>query len=191
MQKVIIYCLHLEDAGILLQKNRSESTREFSHKLLYYVLNQDAHRYDSFTEMEHDLVKGEHGKPVLKTYPELHFNISHSGRYLLIAIASFPVGIDVQEKKDISLTRLAKRIFNEEEYAAFLDSEKQTDYFYRSWVEKESFVKWTGEGISRSLKGLPDCGEIVHLDLAKEYECAVCAEKPFTVEMLHVSRHLI
>lgn len=36
------------------------------------------------------------GKPYLRDYPNAHFNISHSGQYVVCAVADRPVGIDVQ-----------------------------------------------------------------------------------------------
>lgn len=36
-----------------------------------------------------------HGKPYLLNYPDVHFNISHSGEYVACAVADSPVGVDI------------------------------------------------------------------------------------------------
>ena len=36
-------------------------------------------------------------KPYLKDYPDIHFNGSHSGEYLVCALSDVPVGIDIQK----------------------------------------------------------------------------------------------
>ena len=44
--------------------------------------------------------RGEFGKPYLRDFPELHFNVSHSGEKLLIAISfEQAVGIDIEKTK--------------------------------------------------------------------------------------------
>ena len=43
--------------------------------------------------------KGPHGKPYLVNHPKIHYNISHSGRFVLCAISGVPVGIDIQQKR--------------------------------------------------------------------------------------------
>ena len=40
------------------------------------------------------LEKGPYGKPYLTGYPEIHFNISHSGGWAVCALASMPCGVD-------------------------------------------------------------------------------------------------
>ena len=38
----------------------------------------------------------EHGKPSLRDYPDIHFNISHCPKAIAVAVADNPVGIDVE-----------------------------------------------------------------------------------------------
>ena len=46
------------------------------------------------------ILRDEMGKPYLKD-SKLHFNVSHSGEYLAIAVSEILVGIDIQETKNI------------------------------------------------------------------------------------------
>lgn len=88
------------------------------------------------------------GKPYLKNSP-LFFSLSHSGDYVLCALASCEVGCDIQEMHPMDL-RIAKRFFAPEEYAdiaAQPTETAQTALFYRYWTLKESFMKVTGLGM--------------------------------------------
>lgn len=100
---------------------------------------------------------GEHGKPALGPEPlDVRFNLSHSGRLGLIALAiGRDVGVDVEEIRDIEIPLLASLCFSPSEQAAlrdFLDPKARLAAFYRCWTRKESFVKATGAGLSCPLK---------------------------------------
>ncbi len=104
---------------------------------------------------EINFVTNEFGKPFLKDYPDFHFNLSHSGIWVVCAVDNQPVGIDVQIIKPIDI-EIAKRFFSEEEYLDILgkpDPERE-DYFYRLWTLKESYIKAIGKGLSYSLKNV-------------------------------------
>ena len=114
-------------AGILLDKGLQEyGLRESGVKFAY----------------------GENGKPYLPEYPQIHFNLAHSGTMALAAFADAEVGCDIEQIKTASL-KLAKRFFCPSEYA-YIDSftgKEQAYAFYRIWTLKESFLKATGMGM--------------------------------------------
>lgn len=95
---------------------------------------------------------GEKGKPFLPHYPELHFNLSHSGDYVCAALGDGPVGVDLQEKTEVRM-RVAERFFtaSDNQRLAECKEEGRRDLFFRMWSVKESYVKLTGEGMSRGL----------------------------------------
>lgn len=92
------------------------------------------------------LVSGEHGKPYFLNAPQLHFSISHSGAYWLCAFSAAPVGLDVQQHRGCRKQALAHRFFSpaEREYL------ERTAYapFFDLWCAKESYLKYTGVGLS-------------------------------------------
>ncbi|MEE3420078.1 MAG: 4'-phosphopantetheinyl transferase superfamily protein [Lachnospiraceae bacterium] len=135
-------------------------------------------------ELEEDgIAKGRYGKPYLVHHPEIHFNISNSGEYVIVIIAGLPVGIDLQEKKILDMAKLGKKIFSIDEYREFLASSDQQDEFFRKWVLKESYVKWTGEGLLHEIKNLPGTGWHQFLLIDKRYACAVHAEVPLALQV--------
>ena len=93
------------------------------------------------------------GKPQLSNTKNLHFNISHSGDWVVCAISSSDVGIDVEEIKDNYIMDIAKNCLTDNEYGQLLYCEQctQVSKFYKFWTLKESYMKMTGRGMSLPL----------------------------------------
>jgi len=91
----------------------------------------------------------EYGKPLLIYPKEIHFNISHSGKYVVCAVDNNPVGVDVEEIKPIDF-EIAKRFFSANEYLQLINQpeEMRLKYFYTIWTLKESYIKAEGKGLS-------------------------------------------
>ena len=116
-------------AGILIQKALTQ--RGIDEKSVIYAQNKN-------------------GKSFITNYPELHFNVSHSGTFAMAVFADFEVGCDIEKVKTIDL-KIPKRFFCPAEYEKILsqkDVNAQTELFYRFWTIKESFLKATGFGLS-------------------------------------------
>lgn len=98
------------------------------------------------------IAQGENGKPYLPDYPQIHYNLSHSGSMALAVFAETEVGCDIEQIQAANL-KLAKRFFCPREYAyiAELEGECQDYAFYRFWTLKESFLKATGMGMKLPL----------------------------------------
>jgi 4'-phosphopantetheinyl transferase len=88
---------------------------------------------------------GSSGKPMCEG---LHFNLSHSGSLVICAVGDTPVGCDVEQVREAP-RKLASRFFceNEKDYLNACDSDIYDKEFYRMWTRKESYMKFTGEGI--------------------------------------------
>lgn len=101
---------------------------------------------------------GPYGKPELAVpavLPAVHFNVSHSGELILLAVASGRrIGIDVEYVRNLpDASDLAMRFFSPRERAAFarLPPDLQQAAFFACWTRKESFIKAIGEGLSHPL----------------------------------------
>lgn len=129
---------------------------------------------------------GKHGKPYLANHPKIHYNISHSGEFVICAISGVPVGIDIQQQRIVDVAKVGKKIFPDDEYREFLKSEKMQEDFFRQWVLRESFLKWTGEGITKDLRELKTEGWHQFLHLHRDYMCALWAGKPLEIHMKEV-----
>lgn len=93
-----------------------------------------------------------YGKPELAFYPSLHYNISHSGDWVVAAFASDPVGIDIESIVPINMS-IAERFFSASEVDVLKNAEKehQQSLFYDLWTLKESYIKAEGAGLSIAL----------------------------------------
>lgn len=87
------------------------------------------------------------GKPALPDYPEICFNLSHSGHYVVCGLGPWPLGVDIQKMAAPNL-KLARRFFAaaEADWLLSLPAEKQTRGFYDLWAIKEAYMKYTGKG---------------------------------------------
>lgn len=90
-----------------------------------------------------------YGKPVIDNCPEWHFNLSHSGDWVVAAIDDKEIGVDV-EKRGTYPRDIAQRFFAEQENQ-YLSTRHQADFdegFIRIWTLKESYIKALGQGLS-------------------------------------------
>ncbi|CAH1059013.1 4'-phosphopantetheinyl transferase family protein [Paenibacillus pseudetheri] len=94
----------------------------------------------------------EWGKPYVVGIEHYHYNISHARDWVVCAVDSEPVGVDVEYITPIDLT-IAERFFslNEADYLASLPTVEQIDRFFDFWTLKESYIKAQGKGLSCTL----------------------------------------
>ena len=90
-------------------------------------------------------LRGPGGKPYLRDFPGLHFNISHSGDLVVCALSDRPVGIDV-EKPGTLPSRITRRFFSRGEIDCISNAQDKYAAFYKIWTMKESYLKLKGEG---------------------------------------------
>ncbi|MTI47954.1 MAG: 4'-phosphopantetheinyl transferase superfamily protein [Firmicutes bacterium] len=94
----------------------------------------------------------EFGKPYLKDIKEFNFNISHSGEWVVCAVDTRPIGIDIEEINDFDFN-IANNFFSTEEYSDLMNQDKMNrlEYFFDLWTLKESYIKMIGTGLSKGL----------------------------------------
>lgn len=120
-----------------------------------WLLRKILARYTGVAPDAVELLRTDKGKPYLPQR-DLHFNLSHSGHWALLAVgkAEF-IGVDVEA---IGATRdlsgIAENYYHPQEFVQLqtLDAAAQADYFYRLWTLKEAFFKAIGTGISAGLE---------------------------------------
>ncbi len=106
--------------------------------------------------------RGRTGKPSYPRDPSVHFNLSHSGRYIALAVAATPVGVDLEQlRPHVDYEAIAKRFFAADEQrwlAGFHESERQRR-FIALWSRKESLLKATGDGVAGGLSAFSAIAE--------------------------------
>lgn len=93
--------------------------------------------------------KNQYGKPFLYNKPRFFFNVSHSANWVVCAISTKEVGVDIEKLKPIDM-KIAKRFFDKREYHYIMsaaDFATQVECFYDIWTLKESYVKYIGKGL--------------------------------------------
>ena len=138
----------LEKKGDLGSFRNPLSKKE--HILAWSLLS---YAYESKTGRNSDEIKliyAKNGKPYLGTDP-FFFNLSHSGGRVICAVSEKEVGADVQFVKEPRPV-VVKRVLCENEQKALDECEDARDVaFMRFWTQKESYLKYTGEGIAAGL----------------------------------------
>ncbi len=133
--------------------------------------------YDSYGSHA-PLKKDAHGKPYFEGVP-IYVSISHSKGMCLVAISDGEIGADIELKGGEAehLTRLAQRYFTKAEAEYVCTS--PCDRFYEIWCAKESYIKFTGEGFSRTLSSfsvLDSDMRFSHFNFSG-YHIAVCSRE--------------
>ena len=120
------------------------------------------------------------GRRYVRLHPELFFNISHSGEWIACVLGNVPVGIDIQYHREIKLEQTARKICTPDEWKTFIQAgtEKgKKDFLFQIWTKKESYLKYTGEGICRKLCEISYDGcRFYRLVMPEEYSGMVCVE---------------
>ena len=105
------------------------------------------------------ILRDEHGKPYIKD-SKLYISISHSADFAVCAIDEKPIGIDIEQIRNINL-KTAEKFCNEKELM-YINECDSISRFFEIWTVKESAYKMLGGGI-KNFK------EIDTLKLNKDY----------------------
>ncbi len=99
---------------------------------------------------------GENKKPHIKNdSPGLHFNLSHSGDWILLAVSNSPIGADVEFiNPDYGYQEVLADNFSEAEIS-YINQESSLERFFMLWTRKESLTKATAKGLDEDLKLIP------------------------------------
>lgn len=121
------------------------------------------------------------GKPYLINHPDIHFNISHSEHVVACVVADEPVGLDVQFCNVKNIQKLAKKVLSIEEMEQWKKSECSEEVFLEFWTKKESYLKFTGEGIRSDLRTTTYDGAVFKkIDLCPGYIGMLCMPQKST-----------
>lgn len=152
-EKIEKYC------GAVLQDNelqKAEKFRQYDDKRRFIIGKFFSKvllsKQDELEAFEVNFSFTENNKPFYKDY---HFNVSHSGNFVVIVLSPLPVGVDIELiKANFDFESLVPECFNKTEIEKIINA---TD-FYTFWTRKEALLKATGEGLIDNLNSI-DCSE--------------------------------
>jgi 4'-phosphopantetheinyl transferase len=128
-------------------------------------LRQVLARYVNRAPADIAFTYGPQGKPALTADcgGALHFNLAHSGGWMLLAVANAgPVGVDLERiDPALDFAPLARRFFSSAERDVLdkAPNSRQRRTFYRLWTRKEASLKTRGGGFSGTVgEEIPEAG---------------------------------
>ncbi len=121
------------------------------------ILSEVLLKYSFFqiygNNIELDVECNMYGKPYIKNEKDFFFNISHSGKWIVIAFGSHEVGVDIEQIRwNSSLERVTSMFCTKEEREyIFCDTNKSdiAKRFTKIWTLKECYMKFLGKGFSK------------------------------------------
>jgi 4'-phosphopantetheinyl transferase len=188
---------YLPEAGRVRIQDRLNLTSKLQTIAGELLARYSVGKFTGNPEQEIILRFGEKGKPHIENRSDLHFNISHSGHYVVCAAASCEVGIDVERVRKVNL-RIAERFFSEKEISDLMAKEEgeRMHYFITLWTIKESYLKAIGRGLTQHLNSFTIVKSkesylltgneeaagygIETQQLSDDYLLAVCAPLPYS-----------
>jgi 4'-phosphopantetheinyl transferase len=192
---------YLPEAGKLRVRDRLNSNSKLQTVAGELLARFSVNQYLQNPKQQINLVFGEKGKPHIGNLADVHFNISHSGHYVVCAVADAELGIDVERIRKVNL-RVAERFFSVSEISDLMaqDEKNRMHYFITLWTIKESYLKAIGRGLTQHLNSFTIIrnGDSYQLtgnleaegygietfQLNDEYMMAVCAPLPFSPAIL-------
>ncbi len=92
------------------------------------------------------------GKPELATPSGIHFNLSHSGAWIVMVLAPYEVGVDVEEMlPDFDYGEIASYHFGPAARRHLQQSSDPRGTFYHLWTRREALAKAIGRGLDDTL----------------------------------------
>ena len=167
--QVDIWRVSLDHYPASAQWAESTLSADESERAARFQFEKDRHRYilahaclrdilSRYLHCETGHIKfttSNYGKPVLLLDAKMEFNLSHSGDYILIAVAhGHKVGVDVEHfRMDLDHEKIARRFFSQAENEEFstIPHEQKLIAFFNCWTRKEAYIKAHGLGMSLPL----------------------------------------
>ncbi|AMR28562.1 hypothetical protein A0257_16650 [Hymenobacter psoromatis] len=94
------------------------------------------------------LQTGSYGKPRLAEPAGVHFNVAHSGNWVVVALAAREIGIDLEQLiPDFDFADVAAQRFSDPERRLLALSREPQLAFYHIWTQLEARAKASGLGL--------------------------------------------
>ena len=116
---------------------------------------------------------------------DLHCGIAHTRGHVFAALADGPVGLDAEDLSRPLRLETARRVLSPGEA---LPPGQERQGLLRYWTLKEAYLKYTGQGLRRDMRGLtftlePEphlAGSDLHFAQLEAFGClvALCADAP-------------
>ncbi|MDE6302951.1 MAG: hypothetical protein K2M36_05135, partial [Clostridia bacterium] len=111
-----------------------------------------------------NIIREEGKKPYLDT-DDVHFNLSHSRGAVMLGLSHTEIGVDIEKVRPIDFKKFD-----------FIEAEGEEEFFEK-WTERESYLKFTGEGLGALRCEIPSDAHFEHFPVYDGYHACVCSEE--------------
>ncbi len=142
-----------EHSGIIFEKSAVDGTKRVwynSNMKVYYTRKRESGEafirrvlFKRYGVENLVIERGGNGKPYLANSP-LKIGVSHSGDFTALAVGECEVGLDIELRREIQSSAIARRLS---------EAEREEDFF-RLWTAKESYIKYLGSTLAHMLVSL-------------------------------------
>lgn len=148
--------------------------------ILFFARGEvDSDKFVKFCYSHYRNIMAEHGNDLPKTVKiirepdkkprfdsdEVFFNLSHSHGVIMLGIAPTPIGVDIEKIREFDFKSIK-----------FIEAEDEEEFFEK-WTERESYLKFTGDGLKRMRCEIPSDAHFEHFPVYGDYHACVCAEE--------------
>lgn len=139
--------------GVMIIISLKKISQKEQHSHVHALLRECLKKYGIVYSEKTSVVKNRYGKPSLRDFPEIHYNLSHSDGIAACMVGSRECGIDCEKVRKFR-PNVMKRTFTEKECEAVISAPEnmQDLMFFRIWTLKEAYIKAIGRGLSFPLK---------------------------------------
>ena len=136
----MVYIVRYDKKGMTRKEDYARQ-KMISRTLLDYAFVKEYDIRPDFSKLK----RGEHGKPYFDGL-NIEYNISNTKGLVCCVLSESEVGIDIEGYRDFN-ERLIKRVCDESEINQIMRSPNPAFTFIKFWTLKESYLKYTGEGL--------------------------------------------
>ncbi|UOQ67622.1 4'-phosphopantetheinyl transferase family protein [Hymenobacter volaticus] len=128
------------------------------------------------------LLPGNTGKPKVSNQSTLHYSVSYSADYMLLAIATDEVGVDIEcIRHDFHFQEIVDFSFHSCEQDFIRQHADPSRSFFTLWTRKEALVKATSKGIDDDFNTIPSLDGFHLIDQANLHTSIDWTTSSFTI----------
>ena len=133
-----------------------------------------------------------HNKPICSSFPNYHFNYSHTHNAVLCCASSeSPVGADIERIRNAPYDIMDFCFHPDEINYVEKESCDSEIRFFQVWTRKESYTKYLGTGLTENLSKVntmsPDIAPLFHTWKQGGYICSICSKSQSSFRLFQLS----
>lgn len=133
-------------------------------KYCYNYYRDIMSKYGNDLPKKVEIIRKNNSKPCFDT-EKVYFNLSHSNGVMMLGISHAQIGVDIEKIRPIDYKKFT-----------FIEADDE-QMFFEKWTERESYLKFTGQGLSNLKCDIPFDAHFEHFPVYDDFHACVCAEE--------------